>query len=164
MASDSSSCFRPGALPISLRTQNTTERVEEKNKWTNTDLGQLQAHFQAIAGGYLRESSTEPLGMLSHLLTVRLRLLIAPFCRPCPSLDSYLKLTVVFCPPLSTASLCLLWNLPSLLHFRSRAHAFCVGFVPKQTKRSSEWYQHKRKRMLPIVSQTFPCIGDALVV
>ena len=46
-------------------TQNTTERVEEKNKWTNTDLGQLQVqeggslwdnfvqlskHYQAIMG------------------------------------------------------------------------------------------------------------------
>ena len=65
--------------------------VEEKNKRTNADLGQFQAregvcdpfvqlsvHLQAIAGVYKRETSTKPLGMLTHLLT-------ALFCRPVTS-------------------------------------------------------------------------------
>ena len=47
MASDSSSgCFSFPTWGITYfftDTRNTTERVEEKNKWTNTDLGQLQA-------------------------------------------------------------------------------------------------------------------------
>ena len=55
-----------GITHFFTETQNTIERVEEKNKRTNTDLGQLQAqeegvcdtfvrlfvHFQVIAGVY----------------------------------------------------------------------------------------------------------------
>ena len=103
----------------------------------------------------LRETSTKPLGMLAHLLTT---LLPSSHCLLllCSSLDSYLKPTVLFCPPLSTASLCLLWDLSSLVHFRSRGRshpqALCVGIVPKQTKRFSDRHQHKRKWMPPTVS------------
>ena len=75
----------------------------------------------------------------------------APFCWLFPSLDTYIKPTVLFFPPL-TDFLCLLLKLLSLLHFWSRAQALCVGFAPKQTKRSSEWHQQKRKWMLPITS------------
>ena len=54
-------------------------------------------------------------------------------------------------PSFVKCSLCLLSDLPSLLHFRSRGRscpqALCVGFAPKQTKRSSKWRQHKRKRI-----------------
>ena len=57
---------------------------------------------------------------------------------------------------LCSLTLCLLWDLPSLVFFwsrgRSRTKALCEGFAPKQSKRSSEWHQHKRKRRLPIVS------------
>ena len=57
--------------------------------------------------------------------------------------------TVLFSPPLSTNSLCFPWDLPSLAHFGSRgrscAQALCVGFAPKQTKRS--W-------MAPIQTET----------
>ena len=35
---------------------------------------------------------------------------------------------------------------------RSRPHALCVGFAPRQTKRFSDRRQHKQKWMLPIVS------------
>ena len=165
-----------GITHFFMDTQNTTERVEEKNKQTNTDLGQLQAqeggslcdtfvqlsvHLQAIAGEYLHETCTKPLGILTHLLTVFSALLPSSHCRLRPSLDSYLKPTVPFCPPLSTASLCLLWGLPSLLHFWSHAQALCVGFVPKQKKRSSEWHQHKRKWMLPIISLLFSFISHS---
>ena len=83
----------------------------------------------------------------------------ADFCWLCPSpsLDCYLKPTGLFCPALSTASLCLPlsthclpWDLPSLVHYwsrgRSRPQSFCVGFTPKMTKRSSEWRQQKQKQ------------------
>ena len=43
-------------------------------------------------------------------------------------------------------TLCLLCDLPSFFHFRSRgrsrSQALCVGFVPKQTKRFSERRAH----------------------
>ena len=60
-------------------------------------------------------------------------------------------------------SLCLLSDLLSLLHFRSRGRshlqALCVGFTPKQTKRSSEWCQHKQKRIaMPHVTLGFDWI------
>ena len=68
-------------------------------------------------------------------------------------------LTVLFSPPLPTDSLCLLWDLLSLLHFRSggisHPPALCVNFASKQTKGFSDRYSHKQKRMLPIVSQLF---------
>ena len=92
-----------GITHFFMDTQNTTERVEEKNKQTNTDLGQLQAqeggslcdtfvqlsvHLQAIAGEYLHETCTKPLGILTHLLTVFSALLPSSHCRLRPSLDS----------------------------------------------------------------------------
>ena len=67
------------------------------------------------------------------------------FSGPLSQADCSLLSSVVNC------SLCLLRDLPSLLHFwsrgRSRPQALCVSFAPKQTKRSSEWRQHKRKRI-----------------
>ena len=106
------------------------------------------------------KTSTKPLRMLTHVLLSSLPCfhLTAYFCRLCPSLDSYLKPTILSCPLLSTASLCLLWDLPSPLHFRSRGKShplvLCVGFAPKQTKRFSERRQDKRKWMPPIFSHT----------
>ena len=92
-------------------TQNTTERVEEKNKRTNTDLGQLQArekgvcdtfvqlsmHSQAMTGVYWNGTSTKPLGMLTHLLTALL-----------PSSHCFFLLTVSFSGQLSQADCSLL--------------------------------------------------------
>ena len=40
-----------------------------------------------------------------------------------------------------------------LLHFRLAFRPFVWVLVPTRTKRSSEWHQHKRKRMLPTVSK-----------
>ena len=85
----------------------------------------------AIAVVYFDQTSTKPLVMLAHLLTA---LLPSSHCLLLLTVSfsgQYLKLTVLFCPPLSTASLCL-WDLPSLLHFRSRAQALYVSFAPKQ--------------------------------
>ena len=107
----------------------------------------------------LRETSTKPQGVMTHLLTAQL-----------PSFHCLLLLTVSFSgqlfqadcsllPSFVNCSLCLLWDLPPFLHFRSRRRyrpqALCVDFAPKQTKRSSEWRQHKRKRMPRIVSHFF---------
>ena len=69
-------------------------------------------------------------------------------------LDCYLTPTGLFCSPLSTALLGFLCqltsvflpDLPFLLHVRSRrrsrAQALCLGFAPKQTKRSSARRTH----------------------
>ena len=88
--------------------------------------------------------------MLTHLW---LSSLTASFCRPCPSLDCYLKPTVLFGSPLSTDSLYLLWDLPSLLHFRScwrsRPQGLCVGFAPKQTKKFSNRRTHTPTQKSP---------------
>ena len=63
--------------------------------------------------------------------------------------------TDLFCPLVSSV---LLWDLPSLVFFRSRgrsrAQALCVGFVRKQTKGSSDLHPplHREKRIPSIVS------------
>ena len=36
---------------------------------------------------------------------------------------------------------------PLLVSWEISPSVLCVGFMPKQTKRSSEWRQHKRKRI-----------------
>ena len=94
-------------------TQNTTERVEEKNKQTNMNLGQLQVqeggslcdtfvqlsvHLQAIAGMYFVQNFHKVIRNADSSLDC-----LASIFWLCPSLDSYLKPTVLFCLPLSTA-------------------------------------------------------------
>ena len=78
-----------------------------------------------------------------------------------PSLDCYLNPIVLFCLLFSTGSPCLLWDLLSLVHFwsrgRARPRALWVGFAPKQTKVFSDWRQHKRKWMLPLLSHWYIC-------
>ena len=125
-----------------------------KNKWTNTGLGQLQlqeraslcdtfvqisVHLRAFAGVYFARNF--------HKVTrndLWLSSLIASFCRPGPSLDSCHRPTVLFCLPLSTDSLCLLWDLSSLLHFRSygRSHpqALCVDSLTGPNTNGNECY------------------------
>ena len=120
----------------------------------------------------LRETSTKLQRMLTHLFalinpaSVGLQVLAVVFLTSVDSLlcpaDIFSLPTVSFPGLLSQAdcsllpsfvnwSLCLLSDLPSLLHFRSRGRSrpqsLCAGFAPKQTKRSSEWLQHKRKRI-----------------
>ena len=60
-----------------MDTKNTTERVEEKEQTIGLGLApsargrksvQLSVHLQAIAGVYLRETFSKPLGILTHLL------------------------------------------------------------------------------------------------
>ena len=87
----------------------------------------------------------------SHFLTVLSGdlLLTTFFCS--------FQLTLFFWSPLSTNYLCLLWDLPSLVHFQSRGRsctqALCVGFAPKRTKEFSDWHAHTpTQRMLNIVS------------
>ena len=132
---------RPGVSHISLRPHKIQPGGwEKKNKRTNTDLGQLQAQEREVCvtilcsflcicrlsrACILRETSTKPRGMLTHLWLCSLT---ASFCRP-SSLVSYLKPTVLLCPALSTDSLCLLWDLPSLLHFRSHGRSHPQSFV-----------------------------------
>ena len=72
-----------------------------------------------------------------------------------PSSDCVILCTAIssqlFSSALRCQLLCLLSDLPSLLYFwsRGRSHpqALCVGFMPKETKRSSEWCQHKWKQI-----------------
>ena len=74
-------------------TQSTTKRVEEKNKRTNTDLGQLQAQEGEVCDTFCAfceltractraKTLTKPLAMLTHLLTDLFCQLVsaAPFC------------------------------------------------------------------------------------
>ena len=91
----------------------------------------------------------------------------ASFCRLCLPLDCYLKLTVLFGPTLSTDSLSLLWDLPSLLHFRShgRSHpqALCTGFAPKQTNRFSDRHTHTpTQRIANTVSHSISGVSEAI--
>ena len=94
-------------------TQNTTKRVEEKNKRTNTGLVSSKCKKREVyvallrcspcicrlsKACILRETSTKPLGMLTHLLTALLTSSYSLLLL-CPSLDSHLKPTVPFCPP-----------------------------------------------------------------
>ena len=142
--------------------------MEEKNKRTNTGLGQLQEqkggslcdtfvqlskHLQAITGKYLRETFTKPLGMQTHLLSV--------FSDLFPSSHYLLLPTVSFSGQLSPADCSLLpsfvnWrSLSSLgpsfpLPLRSHAQALCVGFSSKQ------------KRMLLIVSHRSKLVFSSL--
>ena len=66
---------------------------------------------------------------------------------PCPSLDCYLKPTVLFCSLLLTVLFCLLSDHPSLVHFRSRGRsrmqALCLGLAPKQRDRLTGTHTHR---------------------
>ena len=74
---------------------------------------------------------------------------------PSPSLDCSLKPSDLFCCPLSTNSLCLLWDPPSLVHFRSRgryrALALCVCFAANLTKEFSNWHPHTSTQRNPTI-------------
>ena len=118
-------------------TQNTTERVEEKNKQTNKHgLGLAPRARRGNSMWHFCAALLEFVGYRWRVFCAELpqnqkecwliswmpcfHILIASFYWLCPSLNNYLKPTVLFCPPLSPDSLCLLWDLPSLFHFRSR--------------------------------------------
>ena len=113
--------------------------MKEKNKRTNTDLGQLQTQkWEEVCDTFCAsceltractraKTLTKPLTMRTYLLCIAF---IAVDCLPCCSL-------------LLTASF-LLSDLPFLVHFRSRgrsrAQAISVGFAPKQTNGFSDWH------------------------
>ena len=123
-------------------TQSTTERVEEKNKQTNKQTRAWVSskrkkerslwHFLCIrwvnASVYSSKILTKPLAMLTCLLalvnpaSVGQQVLAVVFLTPVllSSLHCFHLLTASFWSPLSTNSLCLLWDLPSLVYFRSR--------------------------------------------
>ena len=132
--------------------------MKEKNKRTNTDLGQLQAQerefvtlcilraFVDYRGRvFCAKLLQKPQGMLTHLW---LSSLTASFRWPSFPLDCYLTPTVLLCSPLSTAltvfpGTFLPSFLPSFLpqlpsRGRSRVQGLCLGFAPKQTKRFSD--------------------------
>ena len=132
MASDSSCVFSHfwlGVLHISLHIHKAQPRGwEKKDKRTNTGLGQLQAQVREFVTLCILRAFVDhrrrvfcvkllqkPQGMLTHLW---LSFLTVSFCWPSFPWMRYLAPTGLFCPPLSTGSLCLLWDLPS--HFRSR--------------------------------------------
>ena len=123
MASDSSCDFRPGTLHIFFTdTQNTNERCGRQKKRTNTGLGQLQAQerlcdtFEQLTACILRETSTKPLGMLTHLLTVFSVLLSSSPCLLLP--------TVSFSGQLSQADCSLLPSFVNCFYLSSLAPSF----------------------------------------
>ena len=153
--------------------QNTAERVQEKNKRTNTDLGQLQAqeggvcdtfvllsvHLQAFAGVYfvrnLHKASKNANSSLDCLLYPA-----SIFWLP-PSADCVLLWTANSSRLLSSVRLCDLLSQSSLgpsslpplpVSWEISPSGSLCGFCVK-TKTYSGWHQDKRKRMLPIVSQ-----------
>ena len=147
MASDTSGGFRH----ISLQIRKTQPRMWRKKQTNKHGLGSAPSakrgksiwHFCAALRGFTGYRGRVfcaklPQNHLEYWLISRLpcfHLFTASFCWLCPSLDSYLKPTVLFCPSLSFGYLCLLWDLPSLLHFRSRGRSrpevIRMGFAPK---------------------------------
>ena len=133
-----------------------------KNKRTNMDLGQLQAqergslcntfvqfsvHLYTIAGVYFVQNFYKATRNANSSLTVFSHCLLMPtfLSRQLPHAG---------CPPLPTVVNCLSLSFlghsfppPLLVSREISPSVLCVGFVPKQTKRSSDWRQHKRKRI-----------------
>ena len=156
--------------------------MEEKDKRTNTNLGQLQAQergvcvtlFPAALRAFVdyrgrvfcAKLPQRPLAMLTSVDCVLLLLLTTLSSRLCPSLDCYLKPTGLLCPslsnPLSYFSRTFLPSSTSGLGGRSRPQALCVGFTPKQTKRSSLCGANiNENELLCIVSQFYLVIFSA---
>ena len=168
MASDSSSGFRPGALHISLRTLKTQPRGwkkrtnEQTRTWVSSKRKRRGFVTLLCSSPYicrlsraciLRETSTKPLEILTHLLTVFSALLPSSHCLLQPTVSFSEQLSQADCSVLPSFINCLsLSSLgPSLPQSfgRSRAQTLCVGFVPKQ------------KRMLPIVSHWLKYLDES---
>ena len=154
--------FRLRVLQISLHIRQAQPRGwEKKNKRINTVLGQLQAQEREVCVTpfcsflcicrrsrvcILRETPTKPVGMITHLW---LSSLTASFCWPT------FPWTAILCRPSSSALLYQMTlsslgpSFPPALPISREISSLVlrVGFAPKQTKRSSEWRQHKRKRI-----------------
>ena len=164
MASDLSNGFRPGTLHIFYGHTKHNREGERKEQTNKNGFGSPPS----ATGGSLWHSCAA----LRAFVGYRRRVLVrnsnkvtrnADSSLDCPVLSTglfcSLLLTVFFSLPLSSGSLCLLWDLPSLLHFRSRGRshpqALCVGFVPKQKKGFTDRHPHKQTRMPPISSQSY---------
>ena len=163
MACGSFSGFRRGISHFFTSTKIQPRVWEKKNERTNTDLGQFQAqerefchdfvqlfvHLKTNAGLYFARNFFKATWNANSFLTVFPHCLLLLTVRP---LDSVVDCSLSLSGFLSQLTLCLLSDLPFLLHFRtrrrSRVQAVCLGFAPKQTKRSSAW------RTTHIVSQT----------
>ena len=132
MTNDSSRSFRPGVSHITSQIRKARLRCwENKNKRTNTGLGQLQVQEKEVGMTLLCSFSCicrlsqarnfyQITGNANSSLTVFSHCLLPLTVLP---LDCYLKPTVLLCSTLSSGSLCILWDLPSLLHFRSRGRS-----------------------------------------
>ena len=161
MASDSSSGFflisGRGYFTFFTDTQSTTEKVEEKNKRTNTDLVWLQAQESEVCETFCAfceltqactraKTLTKPLAMLTHVGhlgisgSTGLSSRLSDFCSSLFSVQLSSLSTVFFCSLLLNAFFCslllivflrLLLDLPFLNHFGSRAQSLCVGFAPQ---------------------------------
>ena len=136
MASDSSSGFWQGYHTFLYGHIKYNREGGRKNKRTNMELGQLQAQERELLTLCILRASVDshrcvfyakplekPLGMPTHLW---LSSLTASFCWP-PWTP-----TGLFCSPLSTCPLCLLFvncpsvysgDLPFLLYFQSRGRS-----------------------------------------
>ena len=130
MASDSSSGFfshfRQGVLHITLQIRKAQPIGWKKEQTNEHGLGegeslrdtfvQLFMPLYTIVGVYFARNFFKATRNANSSLTIfphRLLLLTVLL------LDCYFKSTVLLCPASSTGSLCLLRDLPSLLHFRS---------------------------------------------
>ena len=156
MASDSSSGFSHLLPHFFTDTQSTTERVEEKNKRTNTDLGQLQVQEGKVCDTFCASCEITRACTRAKTLTKPSAMLTFVDWSPlCPILISWLTFSWL----LSLADLSFPWLphhagwsllLPSAdcLLLSSLGPSFprptdLVGdLAPKQTKRFSDWHSH----------------------
>ena len=131
--------FQLGVLHISLQPHKIQpRRWKKKNKQTNKHgLGSAPSARKGVCdtlhspcicrllqAGILRKISTKATRNVNSSLTILSHSLLLLTVLP---LDCYLAPTGLFYPPLSTD--CLLWDLPSLLHFRSRRRSHPQSFV-----------------------------------
>ena len=141
--------WRPGPDLSTSLNQNTTKRVEGRTneqhglgsapsarKGVCVTLCILRAFVDYHWRVFFVKLLQKQLGTLLTVSLPCLHLLLPPGdCCQLP-LSVFLR----------QLTLCLLWDLPLLVHFRSRgrsrAQALCLGFAPKQTKRSSDQRTH----------------------
>ena len=160
--------FRLGVLHISLHIRKIQPRGWKKNnKRTSTDLGQLQTQERefvtlcilCVSVDYRRRVFCEkllqkPRGMLTHLC-----LLSLPPSADRPSLGLLSHTDWSLLPCVVNCSLCLLWDLPSIVHFRSRRRSSppSIVWVSRQNRQRDRMNgaHTNGNELLRIVSQTY---------
>ena len=137
-----------GITRFFMASQNTTERVEERTNeqtrdWVSSKCKKEEVYVTPLCRSpcicrlsrayILRETSTKRLRMLTYLLTVFSTLLPSSHCLLLSTVSSSGQLSQANCSllPSFVNWLCLLSDLPFLLHFGYRPQALCVGFAPK---------------------------------